>query len=82
MIWLGAMPVSFDLLIFSPPTRSQPCANTVLGRGRPAAMSIAGQITAWKRRMSLPTRCTLAGHVAANLACCSGSSLSSPTAVA
>ncbi len=43
MIWLGAMPVSLLLLIFSPPTSSQPCANTLPGSGSPAAISIAGQ---------------------------------------
>jgi hypothetical protein len=37
------------LLIFSPPTSSQPWAWTVRGRGRPAASRIAGQVTAWKR---------------------------------
>ena len=52
----GAMPVSLDLLIFSPPTSSQPCAKTCAGNGSPAARSIAGQYTAWKRKMSLPTR--------------------------
>ena len=49
------MPVSFDLLIFSPPTSSQPWPNTRCGTSSPAAMSMAGQMTAWKRAMSLPT---------------------------
>ena len=49
------MPVSFDFDIFSPPTSSQPCAKTPFGTSSPAAISSAGQITAWKRRMSLPT---------------------------
>ena len=75
MICVGAMPVSLDLLIFSPPTSSQPCANTLRGNGSPAAISIAGQITAWNRRMSLPTRCTSAGQVGAN---CSRSASVSP----
>ena len=55
MICSGAMPVSFDLDIFSPPTSSQPWPNTCFGTSSPAAMSMAGQITAWKRAMSLPT---------------------------
>ena len=55
MISVGAMPVSFDFDIFSPPTSSQPCAKTPRGTSTPAAISIAGQMTAWKRRMSLPT---------------------------
>ena len=67
MIWLGAIPVSLDLLIFSPPTSSQPWANTLRGNGSPAAISIAGQITAWNRRMSLPTRWTSAGQVRGEL---------------
>ena len=33
-----------------------------LGSGSFAAISIAGQITAWKRVMSLPMTCTSAGH--------------------
>ena len=66
MICSGAMPVSFDFDIFSPPTRSQPWANTLRGGSSPAAMSIAGQYTAWKRRMSLPTRFTSGGHTRAN----------------
>ncbi len=63
VIWSGAMPVSLDLLIFSPPTSSQPCANTFFGSGSPAAISMAGQMTAWKRRMSLPTKWMSAGQV-------------------
>ena len=55
----GAMPVSFDFDIFSPPTSSQPWPKTRFGTGSPAAMSIAGQMTAWNRAMSLPTMCTL-----------------------
>ena len=66
MIVLGAMPVSLVLLIFSPPTSSQPLANTLRGGSRPAAISIAGQMTAWNRRMSLPTRWTSAGQSRAN----------------
>ncbi len=66
MISCGAIAVSFDLLIFSPPTSSQPCANTCFGVATSAAISIAGQITAWNRRMSLPTRCTSAGHSSSN----------------
>jgi len=58
VICSGAMPVSLDFDIFSPPTSSQPWPKTRLGTGSPAAISIAGQITAWKRAMSLPTSCT------------------------
>ncbi|CAM5496990.1 hypothetical protein SVIOM342S_01410 [Streptomyces violaceorubidus] len=60
------MPVRLDLLIFSPPTISQPLAAIFPGRGRPCAISMAGQMIAWKRRMSLPTRCTSAGNVDSN----------------
>ncbi len=62
----GLMPVRFDLDIFSPPTISQPLATTLPGSGSPCAISIAGQITEWKRRMSLPIRCTFAGNVLSN----------------
>ena len=62
----GRMPLALDLLIFWPPTRIQPCANTWCGTGWPAAISIAGQITAWNRAMSLPTRWMLAGHTSSN----------------
>ncbi len=62
------MPVRFDFDIFSPPTISQPLAAILPGSGRPCAISIAGQITAWKRRMSLPTRWTSAGKVSSNFA--------------
>lgn len=65
VICSGAMPVSFDFDIFSPPTSSQPCPKTCWGTSSPAAMSMAGQITAWKRRMSLPTMC-VAGQRRAN----------------
>ncbi len=57
------MPVRLDFDIFSPPTISQPLAAIFPGRGRPCAISMAGQMIAWKRRMSLPTRCTSAGNV-------------------
>lgn len=60
------MPVRLDLLIFSPPTSSQPLAAIRPGSGRPFAISMAGQMTAWKRRMSLPTRWTSAGNVDSN----------------
>ncbi len=83
MMSLGAIPVSLVLLIFSPPTSSQPCAKTLRGNGSWAAISMAGQITAWNRRMSLPTRWTSAGNVLANFSPpgVPGSS-QSPTAVA
>lgn len=60
------MPVRLDFDIFSPPTISQPFAAIFPGRGSPCAISIAGQMIAWKRRMSLPTRCTSAGNVDSN----------------
>ena len=37
-------------------------ADTFLGRGRPRAMRMAGQMMAWKRTISLPTKCTSAGQ--------------------
>ena len=40
----------------------KPWANIFLGIGSPADISMPGQYTAWKRRMSLPTKCTLAGQ--------------------
>ena len=80
---LGAIPVSLDLLIFSPPTNNQPCANTFFGIATFAAINIAGQITAWNRRISFPTKCTSAGQVFANFLPPSESGSSpSPTAVA
>ena len=51
-----------DLLKRSPPSEMKPCPQTRPGSGSPAAMSIAGQITAWKRVMSLPTTWTSAGQ--------------------
>ncbi len=44
-----------DLLILLSSRSHQPWARMVVGRGRPMAMRKAGQYTAWKRRMSLPT---------------------------
>ena len=35
---------------------------TFCGTSIPAAISSAGQMTAWNLRMSLPIRCTLAGQ--------------------
>ncbi len=43
-------------------TVRKPWAKTSSGTGSPAAMSMAGQITQWKRMMSLPTRCAWAGQ--------------------
>ncbi len=51
-----------DLLMRSPFRYTQPWPNTRPGSGRPALMSMAGQITQWKRVMSLPTMCRSAGH--------------------
>jgi len=39
----------------------KPCPQTLWGRGRPQDMSMPGQYTAWKRRMSLPMM-WLPGH--------------------
>ena len=60
------MPLALLLLIFCPPTSNQPCANTWCGTGWPAAISIAGQMTAWKRAMSLPTMWMSAGQRRSN----------------
>ncbi len=57
----GAMALPRDLLIFSPwpvsslRTIKKPCAKTCSGMASFMAMSIAGQMTQWKRMMSLPT---------------------------
>ena len=50
------------LLMRSPLKYTQPWPNTCFGSATPALISIAGQITQWKRVMSLPTTCRLAGH--------------------
>ena len=51
-----------DLLMRSPLKYTQPWPKTCFGSGRPALISIAGQITQWKRVMSLPTMWRSAGH--------------------
>ena len=56
------MTLPSDLLIFSPSTVHQPFEVTRFGTGNPAAIRNAGQYTAWKRRMSLPTKCASAGQ--------------------
>ena len=64
----GAMALPRLLDIFSPLpvssffTMRKPCAKTWPGTSKPAAMSMAGQITQWKRMMSLPTMCACAGQ--------------------
>ena len=64
----GAMALPRDLLIFSPwpvssfLTMRKPWAKTCSGRASPIAMSMAGQMTQWKRMMSLPTTCICAGQ--------------------
>ena len=68
------MPLPFDFDIFSPLVSRKPWPNTVCVTGSPAAMSIAGQITQWKRVMSLPTKWYCIGQRASN----SPSRLSSP----
>ena len=50
------MPLPLDLDIFSPLVSRKPWPNTVWVTGSPAAISIAGQMTQWKRVMSLPTK--------------------------
>ena len=52
------MNVPRDFDIFSPFTVRCPCTGIRSGCFRPAAHSIAGQNTAWKRRMSLPMKCS------------------------
>ena len=52
------MKVPRDLDIFSPFTVRWPWTTIRSGRFRPAAQSMAGQKTAWKRRMSLPMTCS------------------------
>ena len=58
----GSMTLPSDLLIFSPSMVHHPCEYTRCGTGRPAAIRKAGQYTAWKRAISLPTRCRFAGQ--------------------
>ena len=64
----GAMALPRLLLIFSAApvsalrTVRKPWAKTCSGRASPMAMSMAGQMTQWKRMMSLPTMWRLAGQ--------------------
>ena len=55
------------LLIRWPFTVMNPWPKTWRGSGSFAAISIAGQITAWKRVMSLPMTCRSAGHHFSNI---------------
>jgi hypothetical protein len=48
----GSMTFPRDLPILSPSLVRKPWPKTPLGRGSPADMSMPGQYTAWKRRMS------------------------------
>ncbi len=50
------VPRDFD--IFSPFTVRWPWTGMRSGRFSPVAQSIAGQKTAWKRRMSFPMKCS------------------------
>ena len=52
------MNVPRDFDIFSPFTVRWPWTGIRSGRLRPVAQSIAGQKTAWNRRMSLPMKCS------------------------
>ncbi len=52
------MKVPRDLDIFSPLTVRWPWTGMRSGRFSPVAQSMAGQNTAWKRRMSLPMKCS------------------------
>ena len=54
----AVMKVPRDFDIFSPFTVRWPCTGMRSGRLSPAAHSMAGQNTAWKRRMSLPMKCS------------------------
>ncbi len=60
------MPVAFVFDIFRPPTVRNPWAHTCVGGSTSPAISMAGQYTAWNRRMSFPMRWTFAGHTLAN----------------
>ena len=56
----------------------KPWPKTARGSATPALISMAGQMTAWKRVMSLPMTCRSAGHHRSNIA----RSLPRPTAEA
>ncbi len=58
----GSITLPSDLLIFSPSTTHQPLEVTRFGGAIPADIRNAGQYTAWKRMMSLPTKCASAGQ--------------------
>ena len=64
---IGSTIVPSDLLIRWPPSVRKPWPNTWRGSGSSALISIAGQITAWKRVMSLPMTCRSAGHHRSNI---------------
>ena len=74
----GAMALPRDLDIFSPlpvsslRTMRNPCAKTCSGSASSMAMSMAGQMTQWKRMMSFPTMWYWAGQRRANSALASG----------
>ena len=56
------MPVPLLFDIFSPPCVTKPWPKTLRGTSRPAAISSAGQMTAWNRVMSLPITWRSHGH--------------------
>ena len=75
----GQVTASRGKVLEGPRTR-KPCAKIFLGMGSPADMSMPGQYTAWKRRMSLPTKCTSAGHPHARSSSSAGSTPSGRSA--
>ena len=54
------MPADFES--FAPPILMKPWAHTLFAGGTPAASSMAGQYTQWKRVMSLPMMWRSAGQ--------------------
>ena len=64
---IGSTIVPSVLLIRWPFNVMNPWPKTCRGSGSSAAISIAGQITAWNRVMSLPMTCRSAGHHFSNM---------------
>ena len=58
----GSTTLPVVLLIFSPPLSTYPWIISRRGSSRPAAISSAGQITAWNFRMSLAMSCRSGGQ--------------------
>ncbi len=61
---MGSSTLPRLLPIFRPSLVRNPWPYTRRGTGSPALISMAGQYTAWKRRMSLPMMCSEAGQPA------------------